>query len=102
MIDLLAIHMIRKPKNSTVISYHPPLEWHGTTAKYLHARMRYAGQSVYWQNIFKKSDDPTFVLLSILWYAVYAWDESLENLYTHICNLVCAFLCLRSVSVHSE
>jgi len=28
------------------------------------------------------------VLLCILWYALYAWDESLENLYSHISSLV--------------
>ncbi|KAF9531382.1 hypothetical protein CPB83DRAFT_848934 [Crepidotus variabilis] len=31
--------------------------------------------------------DPTFVFLSFLWYAAYAWDESLEALYSHICSL---------------
>ncbi|KAL0946131.1 hypothetical protein HGRIS_012396 [Hohenbuehelia grisea] len=59
----------------------------GTTAARLHQRVRFAGQSVYWQNIFTKSRDPTFVLLTFLWHALYAWDEALEVLYSHVCYL---------------
>lgn len=47
-----------------------------------------AGQSVYWQSIFQNSPDPTFVLLTYLWHAMYGWDEALEDLYVHICSLV--------------
>jgi len=46
------------------------------------------GQSVYWQNIFKKYKDPTFVLLAFIWHTLYAWDEALEHLYAHICKIV--------------
>ena len=46
------------------------------------------GQSVYWQHIFQLSPDPTFLLLIFIWHAIYAWDEALENLYSHICFLV--------------
>lgn len=46
------------------------------------------GQSVYWQSIFQNSPDPTFVLLTYLWHAMYGWDEALEDLYVHICSLV--------------
>jgi len=49
------------------------------------------GQSVYWQNIFQKSPDPTFIFLTFIWHALYAWDEALENLYDHICYMVCSF-----------
>ncbi|KAF8873989.1 hypothetical protein BD779DRAFT_1568105 [Infundibulicybe gibba] len=87
LIDLMAIHLVRRPESSTLISYHPPPEWFTTSARYLHSRVRFAGQSVYWQSIFRQSPDPTFLLLSMLWYALYAWDESLENLYNHICFL---------------
>lgn len=87
LIDLLALHMIRSKDGSTIISYHPPPEWQNTSAAILHSRFRFAGQSVYWRTIFSESDDPTFVLLSLLWHALYAWDESLETLYSHICWL---------------
>ncbi|KAF9007638.1 hypothetical protein BDQ17DRAFT_1351039 [Cyathus striatus] len=87
IIDLLAVHMVRRPDSSTIISYHPSPEWHGTNARYFHSRVRYAGQSVYWKKIFERSDDPTCMLICMLWYALYAWDESLENLYMHICSL---------------
>jgi len=44
---------------------------------------------VYWNKIFKSTigSDPTLVLLALLWYPLYAFDESLEALYTHICWL---------------
>ena len=48
----------------------------------------FIGQSVYWQSIFQKSPDPTFVLLTFIWHALYAWDEALEALYNHICTIV--------------
>ncbi|KAF8523160.1 hypothetical protein BU17DRAFT_20807, partial [Hysterangium stoloniferum] len=85
--DFLAIHMFRAQQNSTIITYHPPSEWCATTAEKLHTRISLAGQSVYWQKIFEKSPDPTLVLLSTLWYALYAWDEALETLWEYICRL---------------
>ncbi|KAF8584986.1 hypothetical protein K439DRAFT_1616330 [Ramaria rubella] len=87
ILDLLALHMVRQPENSTIISYHPTSEWKTTSAANLHSRVYLAGQSIYWQNIFKKSNDPTFVLLATLWYALYAWDEAFETLWEHICQL---------------
>ncbi|KAG6818314.1 hypothetical protein H0H93_006039 [Arthromyces matolae] len=88
VLDLLSVHLIRNSENSTIISYHPEMEHHPTTkASYLWERIRYAGQSVYWQIIFQKYPDPTFVLLTFVWHALYAWDEALEHLYNHICWL---------------
>ncbi|KAG6835646.1 hypothetical protein H0H93_016234 [Arthromyces matolae] len=88
VLDLLSVHLIRNSENSTIISYHPEMEHHPTTkASYLRDRIRYAGQSVYWQIIFQKYPDPTFVLLTFVWHALYAWDEALEHLYNHICFL---------------
>lgn len=106
VLDLLSVHLIRSTEGSTIISYHPSLNIPTTTAPYLHDRIRFAGkprpftllflsdhfihlgQSVYWQSIFQNSPDPTFVLLTFLWHAMYGWDEALENLYEHICSLV--------------
>ncbi|KAF7760200.1 hypothetical protein Agabi119p4_10876 [Agaricus bisporus var. burnettii] len=86
--DIISLHMIRHPKNgNTIISYHAPSEFRATTAKQLHDRFRLTGRSVYWSHIFKRSKDPTFTFLSLLWYALYAWDESLEALYNHLCTL---------------
>ncbi|KAF8874421.1 hypothetical protein BD779DRAFT_1566722 [Infundibulicybe gibba] len=85
--DLLALHMVRSASGSTIISFHPSPEHRTTSAKTLHTRVRSAGQSVYWHHNFSATADPTFVLLCILWYALYAWDESLEVLYAHICWL---------------
>ncbi|KAJ8586915.1 hypothetical protein M405DRAFT_883015 [Rhizopogon salebrosus TDB-379] len=84
-IDLLAIHMIRDVKRSTIIYYHPESKL--SSARRLHSLMLLVGQSVYWKNIFSKSNDPTFLLLAILWYALYTWDESFELLYKHVSKL---------------
>ena len=105
VLDLLSVHLVRNINGSTIISYHPTLNIPATTAKFLHERIRFAGlskliiilfhslihllgQSVYWQSMFQKSQDPTLVLLTFIWHAMYAWDEALENLYEHICSLV--------------
>ncbi|KAF8892908.1 hypothetical protein BD779DRAFT_1130654 [Infundibulicybe gibba] len=89
VLDLLSVHLIRNVDGNTIISYHPNYKnGRTTTASYLRDRIQFAGQSVYWQNIFKNSPDPTFVLLCYVWHAMYAWDEALEHLYSHICLLV--------------
>jgi hypothetical protein len=82
----MSIHLVREPTTSTFISYHP-LHQERTTAKRLHARVKFAGDSVYWQHIWKDSSDPTFLLLATIWHALYAWDEALEALYEHFCSL---------------
>ncbi|KAF8153212.1 hypothetical protein B0H34DRAFT_820059 [Crassisporium funariophilum] len=88
VLDLLAVHLIRNVNGSTIISYHPTLNIPTTKAIFLHERIRFAGQSyVYWQSMFQELADPTFVLLTFIWHAMYAWDEALENLYEHICSL---------------
>ncbi|KAF5346967.1 hypothetical protein D9758_010088 [Tetrapyrgos nigripes] len=84
IIDLLSVHLIRNVDRNTVISYHHTGD-DATSALDLYHRLRLAGKSVYWQNIFQNTPDPTFILLVFLWYAMYAWDEALERLYDHIC-----------------
>ncbi|KAJ7474461.1 hypothetical protein B0H11DRAFT_2282291 [Mycena galericulata] len=88
--DIIAIHMVRSPRRSTIISYHPPHVHRTTAAGVLRTRLLVAGQSVYWNKIFTSTigTDPTFVLLALLWYPLYAFDESLQALYDHICSLV--------------
>ncbi|KAJ7123444.1 hypothetical protein C8R44DRAFT_917528 [Mycena epipterygia] len=87
--DILAIHMVRSPGHSTIISCHPPHTHTTTSAHVLRTRLLAAGQSVYWKKIFTSTitSDPTFVLLALLWYPLYAFDEALEALYRHICWL---------------
>ncbi|KAK0499637.1 hypothetical protein EDD18DRAFT_1349831 [Armillaria luteobubalina] len=68
VIDLLAVHLIRNVEGNILISYHDS-DREATSAPYLHERMHSAGQSVYWQNIFQHSPDPTFVLLLFIWHA---------------------------------
>ncbi|TFK40046.1 hypothetical protein BDQ12DRAFT_601934 [Crucibulum laeve] len=101
-IDILAIHMVRRKDSSTIISYHPTSEWKSTSAQYLHSKVKFAGQSVYWGTIFKQSDDPTFVFLCMLWYALYAWDEALESLYSHICWLEARVLITNDIHLTRE
>ncbi|KAF8516402.1 hypothetical protein JB92DRAFT_2267729 [Gautieria morchelliformis] len=103
ILDLLALHMVRTNSgSSTIISYHPPSQWKTTSAKSLYARVYLAGQSVYWRNIFKKSSDPTFVLLATLWYALYAWDEAFETLWEHICQLELRVISTKKLHVTQE
>jgi hypothetical protein len=85
-IDLLAIHMIRGENTSTVISYHHPESM--TSAEHFHPLMLVAGESAYWKDIFFKSKDPTYLVLAMLWYALYAWDESSDLLHDHLSSLV--------------
>jgi len=87
ILDLLAIHMVRG-KESTIISYHPHHKSDLSSAKALHTRLRLVGKSVYWRTIFNQIEDPTFVLLAILWHALYSWDDTFETLYDHFCWLV--------------
>ncbi|KAH7921422.1 hypothetical protein BV22DRAFT_1132288 [Leucogyrophana mollusca] len=82
--DLLAIHMVRNRVSSTIISYHADPSLEGTSAKKLHSIVYRASRSVYWGKIFAGSNDPTFLLVAILWYALYAWDEAYEVLYKQI------------------
>ncbi|KAG2138016.1 hypothetical protein DEU56DRAFT_945835 [Suillus clintonianus] len=85
--DLLAMHMARAEDSSTIISHHPNSSWRRPSPKRLHSLVYRAGQSVYWQKIFDKSKDPTFLFLAILWYALYSWDQAFESLYNHILSL---------------
>ena len=96
--DLLSVHMIRSPQGSTIISYHPDPQWRTTSARVMHSRIALAGESVYWQNIVRRVGDPTFILLTILWHALYSWDQALEQLYAHISWLVRPSIHLLGVS----
>ncbi|KAF6752905.1 hypothetical protein DFP72DRAFT_903974 [Ephemerocybe angulata] len=83
--DFVSLHMVRSLRSSTVISCHDKRET--TKAETMHERFLLTGKSVYWSSIFEKTQDATFLLLSILWYVMYAWDEVFEALYKHICFL---------------
>ncbi|PPQ76008.1 hypothetical protein CVT24_006539, partial [Panaeolus cyanescens] len=94
--DMLSLHIIRSPRTNTIISLqappsHPHLQGHNkhptTGAPTLHSRVFATGRSVYWNHILKASRDPTFLFLSFLWYALYAWDEAFEHLFAHITSL---------------
>ncbi|KAG1821820.1 cora-like Mg2+ transporter protein-domain-containing protein, partial [Suillus subaureus] len=98
-IDLLAIHMVRDVKENTIISYHPESAGRRTSAKHLCRLIQLVGESVYWQKIFSQSKDPTFLFLAILWYALYAWDESLDLLYRHVIDLELQVLHLDNISL---
>jgi hypothetical protein len=91
--------MIRSsdPNGSTIISYHPSAQWNRTTAERLKHLVHKVGESVYWQKIFEQSKDPTFLFLAILWYALYAWDESLDHLYIHMNWLVRSFFIITCI-----
>lgn len=81
--ELLSIHIVRTLQSSTIVSYYPRSISQRTSAKRLRTLVQRAGQNTYWQRIFSKSNDPTFLLLAILWYVQYSWDEAFEALYDH-------------------
>ncbi|KAF8344921.1 hypothetical protein F5887DRAFT_1282922 [Amanita rubescens] len=85
--NLLSVHLVRNVAGNTLVSFHANMGLTTTRASYLHERVRFAGQSVYWQKMLEKTDDPTFLLLIFIWHAMYAWDEALQHLYEHICVL---------------
>ena len=76
--------MVRHREGNTIISYHHDSELQKTTARRLRSLVQRTGDSVYWQKLYAKSKDPTFVFLAAMWYALYAWDEALEVLYAHL------------------
>ncbi|KIN96961.1 hypothetical protein M404DRAFT_925566 [Pisolithus tinctorius Marx 270] len=100
--DLLAIHMVRTGESSTIISYHPISNVKKTSAKRLQSLVQRTGDSVYWSKLFAKSRDPTFVFLAILWYALYAWDETFEALYRHINKLESEVLRTNDINLTRE
>ncbi|KAI6104301.1 cora-like Mg2+ transporter protein-domain-containing protein, partial [Pisolithus sp. B1] len=100
--DLLAIHMVRRKESSTIISYHPISHLQKTSAKRLQSLVQRTGDSVYWSKLFDRSKDPTFVFLAILWYALYAWDESFEVLYRHINKLESKVLGTNDINLTRE
>lgn len=76
--------MVRNTNENIIISYHHQSKLQKTTAKRLQSLVQRTGDSVYWQKLYGKSKDPTFVFLATLWYALYAWDETLEVLYAYL------------------
>ncbi|PFH48071.1 hypothetical protein AMATHDRAFT_181098 [Amanita thiersii Skay4041] len=100
--DLLSLHMLRSETETVIISYHAHDTYGSTSAQQLCHRLRQVGRSVYWNKMLGKTNDPTFVLISILWYALYAWDEALESLYSHICKLETKAMGLESIEFTRE
>ncbi|KAF9239332.1 hypothetical protein BU15DRAFT_74747 [Melanogaster broomeanus] len=82
--DLFAIHMVRTSTSSTILSYHPMVEPSNDSAQRLRSLVLKTGDSTYWSEIFSKSNDPTFLVLVMLWYGLYGWDEAFEMLSPHI------------------
>ncbi|KIJ05218.1 hypothetical protein PAXINDRAFT_182971 [Paxillus involutus ATCC 200175] len=82
--DLLAIHMVRTSTSNTIVSYHPPVERSKDSAERLQLLVLKTGDSPCWSEIFKKSNDPTFLVLVMFWYVLYGWDETFEVLGPHI------------------
>ncbi|KIL56903.1 hypothetical protein M378DRAFT_172312 [Amanita muscaria Koide BX008] len=86
-LDLLSVHLVRNVKGNTIISYHANMDLPTTKAHYMHERILFAGQSVYWEKMLERAQDPTLLLLIFIWQAAYAWDEALQNLKEYICEL---------------
>jgi len=94
--------MVRDVSGSTIISYHHDLDGCTTSVEDLFTRLKLVGRSVYWQLIVRKSKDPTFVFLAILWSALYAWDASLEALYVQFSWLESRVITTNDVAITYE
>ncbi|KAK2460772.1 hypothetical protein APHAL10511_007242 [Amanita phalloides] len=102
VLDLLSVHLIRNVNGNTIISYHANMDLPTTKAGYLHERIRFAGQSVYWQKMLETAEDPTFLLLIFIWQAAYAWDEALQQLNEYIVQLEAEVLRTSSLELTQE
>jgi len=83
--DMLAVLVVRAEGNHTLITVHPGPVPH--SARTLAHRLMAAGQGVYWGNLISRAHDPVFMLLIVMWSAIYAWDEAMTALYTHVTHL---------------
>lgn len=45
VLDLISVHLIRHIDGSTILSFHPDIDHPVTDAKYMHKRIRFAGES---------------------------------------------------------
>lgn len=54
------------------------------------------GNNAYWSKIFAEVRDPTLVFFIMFSYAIYAWEDALENLSRHINKLVRAVIVSRT------
>jgi len=82
---MLAVLVVRAEGNHTLITVHPGPVPH--SARTLAHRLMAAGQGVYWGNLISRAHDPVFMLLIVMWSAIYAWDEAMTSLYTHVTHL---------------
>lgn len=82
---MLAVLLVRVPHQETLVTVHPGPIPH--SARTLQDRIFMAGKGIYWGNLMRRTPDPIFVLLLVMWSALYAWDEAMEVLYTHITYL---------------
>lgn len=78
---MLAVLLVRAENNNTIITVHPGPVPH--SARTLAHRLMSAGLGVYWNNLLQNTHDPIFVLLIVMWSAIYAWDEAMAALGTH-------------------
>jgi hypothetical protein len=82
---MLAVLIVRAEKHNTLITVHPGPVVH--SARTMQHRLTDAGSGVYWGNLMHRSHDPIFMLLIVMWTAVYSWDEAMEVLYAHVTDL---------------
>lgn len=81
--------MVRAVDESTIVMVLPSSDYYLTTsAADIQDRVLLAGKSVYWGTLLSQTKDPTFMLVILLWHALYAWDEAMQVLYEHIIYLV--------------
>ena len=94
VVDLLAVHLTRDDTESIIVSILGESKyWLTTSAEEMKERVLLAAKGVYWQNLLKQTQDPTFMLLIFVWHALYATDEAFDVLFEHILYLVGPTVC---------
>ena len=89
VVDLLAVHLTRDDTESIIVSILGESKyWLTTSAEEMKERVLLAAKGVYWQQMLKQTQDPTFMLLIFVWHALYATDEAFDVLFEHILYLV--------------
>ena len=82
---MLAVHLIRAEDHQTLITLHPsPAKG---IARTMQDRIFMASNGIYWGRLMRENNDPIFVVLIVMWSALYVWDEAMEVLYSHITQL---------------
>ncbi|KAJ6604871.1 hypothetical protein B0H10DRAFT_2077766 [Mycena sp. CBHHK59/15] len=107
MLTFIGIYMIRAAapadrlyRTSTIICCLPTSDI--SLCHTLREWFAEANKEAIWKHIFETSKNPTFVVLPVLWYTIYAWSDALWNVYEYIDKLESDVLTRTSTALTRE